>query len=109
MPRKDEPDGEDLSEVSFTEPSEDEEENDDVLSNLSNDLRKIRIEEPAAKRHISIKVSSASIRRLSSSGHSQEHLVAKREDKDEPTHTVGDFSECAPAPRGWSRVFPSRP
>jgi len=109
MPHKDEPDGEDLSEVSFTEPSEDEEENGDVLSNISNDLRRLRIEEPAVKRHISIKVSSASVRRLSSSGHSQVHLVSKREDRDEPTRTIGDFPESAPAPRGWSRAFSSRP
>jgi len=109
MPHKDEPDGEDFSEFSFTEPSEDEEENGDALSNLSNDLRRLHIEEPVAKRHIDIKVSSASVRKLSSSGRSPMHLVPKPKDRDEPTRTIGDFPECAPAPRGWSRAFPSRP
>ena len=108
MPHKDEPDGEGLSEVSFTEPSEDEEgDTDDVLSNVSNGLRSLRIKEPAAKRRIGIKISSASVRRFSSSGRLQVHLVPEREDG--PTYMIGDSSERAPAPRGWSRVLPSRP
>ena len=107
MPHKDETDGEGLGEISFTEPSEDGEgEKDDVLSNLSNGLRSLQIKEPAAKRHIGIRVSSASVRRFSS-GHLQMHLVSERED--ESTYTVDDSSECAPPPRGWSRVFQSRP
>lgn len=108
MPHQDEPDDDGLSEVSFTEPSEDEEgEKDDVLSGLSSGLRSLHIKEPAAKPRIGIKISSASVRRLSGSGHLQRHLMSERED--EPTHTIGGSSECAPAPRGWSRVFPSRP
>ena len=108
MPHKDEPDGEGLGEVSFTEPSEDEEgETDDVSFNLSNGLRSLHIKEPAAKRRIGIKISSASVRRFSSSGRSQVHLVPEREDGS--TYMIDDPSERAPAPRGWSRVFPSRP
>ena len=36
----------------------------DGLSDLSNGLRGLRIKEPAVHRHIDIKVSSASVRRL---------------------------------------------
>ena len=41
-----------------------EEVEDDGLSDLSNGLRRLRIEEPVAHRHIDIKVSSASVQRL---------------------------------------------
>lgn len=95
MPHEDDPDGEGLSEVLFTELSEDDEgEGDDTLFGLSKGLRCLDIGGPAAQRRIGIKVSSTSVRRFS------------REDK--PTHMIDNPLECAPAPRGWSRAFPSR-
>lgn len=107
MPHEDHPDGEDRTEVSFTEPREDGEE-DDTLSNLSNGLRSLNIKVPVAQRHIDIKVSSASIRRFSrepSPRGFQTHSASERED--EATYTIDSSMECAP--RGWPRVFPSRP
>jgi len=65
MPRKDNPDGGGLSEVSFAEPSEGGKGAERALSNLTSDLRNLDIENPAAYCHIEIKVSSAPTRRFS--------------------------------------------
>lgn len=111
MPHKDDPDGEGLSEVSFTEPTEDDEEEEgDVLHDLSDGLRRLHIKKPTAQRRISINVSSAPTQRSSrerSGSNFQTDLMPGRED--EPAYTAGSSSECAPMPRGWSRAFPSRP
>lgn len=109
MPHEDALNGKGLGEVSFTEPNEDnEEEEANTSSELSNGLRSLYIEEPATQRHIGIKVSSASARSSSSKpNHLQMCLVPERED--ESTYATNSSSECAPAPRGWSRIFPSRP
>jgi len=110
MPHKDDPDGEGLSGISFTEPSEGyEEEGGDTLFGLSNGLRSLDIKEPAVQHRIGIKVSSTSVRRFNREPgpcNFQMRFVPERED--EPTHMIYNPSECAPAPRGWSRAFPSR-
>lgn len=108
MPHEDEPDGGDLSEVSFAEPSDDDEGVEEALSNLSLGLRSLNINEPAAQRHIDIKVSSAPTRRFSREPTPrgfQTHPVLECEH--EPTYTIGSSAERVP--RGWSRAFPSRP
>lgn len=106
MPHKDDPDGEGLSEISFTEPSEGDEEEGEASFGLLNGLRSLHIKDPAAQRHIGIKISAASIRKFSAPDQIQTHLVPEREDKS--TYTISNSSECAPVPRGWSRMFPSR-
>lgn len=62
MPHEDEPDAGHLSETSFAEPSDHEDE-DDVLFNLSKDLRNLNIRGPVGNR-IGTKVSSASAQAL---------------------------------------------
>ena len=109
MLHEDDLDSEDLSEVSFAEPGEDDEgEEGDALSNLSKGLRNLDIKDTAAQCHINNRVSSAHIRR-----HSREptpcgsriHALPKCEE--ESTRTIGSSVEHAP--RGWSRVFPPKP
>ena len=63
MPHKDDPRGEGLSEISFMEPSDDEDE--DALASLSKGLRGLNIKEAAAPRRTEIKVSSATARTFS--------------------------------------------
>jgi len=107
MPHEGDPDGGDLSEVSFTEPSEDGEE-EEALSSLSNGLRTLNIGDSAAQSHIDVKASSASTRMFSqepSPRGFQTHLVL--ECKHEPTRTIGGSVERAPG--GWSRAFSSKP
>ena len=108
MPHEDDPDGGDLSEISFTEPSEDDEGVEEALSNLSIGLRNLDIKDPAAPRHIDINVSSAPTRRLSQVPNPRGFQTCPlSEYEHEPTHTSGSSVERAP--RGWSRAFPSRP
>jgi hypothetical protein len=81
MPHEDDLGGESLSGISFAEPGMGDEEGgeDDVLSSLSNGLSCLDIKDPAVHRHISIKVSSASVRKLSHCEF-QMQPASKRED-----------------------------
>jgi len=108
MPRGDDPDGGGLSEVSFTEPSEDDEGAEEALSNLTNGLHSLNIRDPAAQRHIDIKVSSAPTQRFSQDpGPHGFQTRPVLEWEHEPTLTICSSVERAPS--GWSRAFPSKP
>lgn len=109
MPHEDDLDGEDLSEISFTEPNEgdEEEEEDDPSSNLSHRLHGLDIKDPTIRRHLDTRVPSASVRRLSHDPRPRNLRLVLDARRGEHKDTIDNSTECAPEPRGWSRVFPS--
>ena len=65
MPNEDKREDEGPSEIFFIESGDYIEEEEDVLSSLSNDLRNLNIKEPKTLGYIDIKISSASARAFS--------------------------------------------